>query len=715
MRRFALLIAGFTLLAASSGCNKSGTTGLQYPQTRRVAQVDTMFGTVVADPYRWLENDVREDTAVANWVEEENKVTFGYLNAIPERDRIHALLEKVWNYERESPLLKRGGRYFYDHNDGLQNQSVVYYKDSLAGPAHLLFDPNTWSTDGTVALGEFEVSHDGRYVAYGVQDGGTDWRTWHVRDMRTGKDLPDKLEWVKFNTPEWTPDDAGIYYCRYPAPKEGETFQQSNYNMTFYLHKLGTNQSQDKQVYARPDAPDLGFQLGRPETGDQYLTLQIWHAGHDNLLSYMDLKNPSKGFMPVVTEWGAEYNYLGCDGPVAYFRTDKDAPNNRVIAIDLHKPDSANWRDIVPEGDDAMENAELAGNYIVVNYLHDVASRLSVYSLDGKLIRDIKLPGLGTVSGLHGTRANNELFFQFSSFATPLQNHRVDVETGEDNVYWQSKVAIDVSQFAVTQVFYPSKDGTRIPMFLTYRKGMKRDGSNPTILYGYGGFNSPSKPYYSSTRLTWCNMGGIYAVANIRGGSEYGKAWHEAGMKLNKQNVFDDFIAAAEWLINNKYTSAPKLAINGGSNGGLLVGACETQRPDLFGACVPQVGVMDMLRFNKFTAGRFWTDDFGSPEVEDQFKALYAYSPYHNIKDGTKYPPTLITTADTDDRVVPGHSFKYAAAMQHAQAGDAPILIRIETRAGHGAGTPTMKSIDLYSDIYAFLVKNLGITLPPGF
>ncbi|GAB4322125.1 MAG: prolyl oligopeptidase family serine peptidase [Candidatus Zixiibacteriota bacterium] len=686
-----------------------------YPETERGSVVDTLHGIPIPDPYRWLEQDVRESEAVAKWVEEQNKVTFSYLKSLPQRPRIRQRLEEVFNYERQTAPFKRGGKYFYSHNDGLQDQSVVYVLDSLGATPRKLFDPNTWSEDGTVALAGFEVSHDGRYVAYGVSEAGSDWNTWRIRDMRTGKDMPDQLNWVKFSTPVWSPDSKGLYYGQYPPPEEGEAYQQSNLDMKLRYHKLGTLQEQDSIVYERPDEPEWGFSVNNPDEGDRFLVMTTWKAGHTNLLSYLDLKAPEQGFKPIISEWGAEYGYLGQSEGHLLILTNHDAPNSRIVMINPLRPEPSHWIEIVPESDEALEWARIVGDRLITHYLHHASSRVRIFDFLGKHVRDVELPGIGSVSGFNGPRHETETFYTFSSFDTPPTIYKYDVTTGESELYWQADVDIDLDQFEVEQVFYTSKDGTRVPMFLTHRKDIKLDGTNPVLLYGYGGFNSSQTPYYSSVRLTWCRMGGVFAVACIRGGGEYGKAWHEAGKKTKRQNVYDDFIAAAEWLIDNKYTNPKRIAINGGSNGGLLVGACMNQRPDLFGVCVPQVGVMDMLRFHKFTAGRFWTDDYGDVNVKEEFEALYAQSPYHNLKPGTEYPATLILTADTDDRVVPAHSIKYAAALQAAQAGDAPVMIRIETRAGHGAGTPISKWIEEYADIYAFILENMDYELPDYF
>jgi prolyl oligopeptidase len=681
------------------------------PKTATVEQVDDYHGTKVADPYRWLEKDVRTTSEVAAWVEEQNKATFAFLESIPERKTIQERLTKLWNYEKYSAPFKAGGRYYFFKNDGLQNQFVLYTQESLDSPPRVLIDPNTWSKDGTVAIDDTEFSDDGKYVAYSIQDAGSDWRIWRIMDIETGKLLPDELRWIKFNSPSWTADSKGFFYARFDAPKEGEAFQSLNLNQKVYYHPLGQSQDEDVLVYARPDQPEWGFSCHVTEDG-RYLILTV-HLGTDDKyrVFYKDLAEPFGMPIELIDNFENEYSFIGNDGAVFYFKTDVEAPLKRVIAIDTRKPARPNWKEIIPQQKEPMTNVGLVGNLFVVHALKDARTQITLFSMDGSKVRDVAFPGIGTAAGFGGKRTDTETFYTFSSFATPPSNFRYDLITGESRLLRRANVDIDPDKYEVKQVFYASKDGTKIPMFITHKKGLELNGNQPTLLYGYGGFNIPLTPSFSLSRALWMEMGGVYAVANLRGGGEYGEEWHQGGTKLKKQNVFDDFIAAAEWLIANKYTSSKRLAIQGGSNGGLLVGACMTQRPDLFGACLPAVGVMDMLRFQQFTAGRYWVDDYGSSDDPEQFKALYKYSPYHNIKPGTKYPATLITTADTDDRVVPGHSFKFAAALQAAQAGDAPTLIRIETRAGHGSGKPTSKLIEETADTLAFLVKVFDVKL----
>ncbi len=681
---------------------------MKYPTTRRVDQVDDFHGTRVADPYRWLEDDVRKSKDVEKWVEAQNKVTFGFLEKIAGRKALQKRITALWNYERYSAPFKAGGRYFFTRNDGLQNQAVLYTQETLDDKPRVLLDPNTLSKDGTVALTGLEVSPDGKRLAFGLAEAGSDWQTWKVLDIDSGKVRDEQLRWIKFSSASWTRDSKGFFYSRYDEPPGGK-FISLNHNQKVYYHRLGTSQSDDVLVYKRPDHPDWGFSANVTDDG-RYLVLTVW-KGTDNRyrIIYRDLDEPYAMPVDLIEDFDNEYSFLDNDGSIFYFKTDLDAPLGKVIAIDIRKPQRKNWKTIVPQAKEKLAGVSVVGNQLFCTYLKDARSQVKTFTLGGKLVREVELPGIGTASGFGGKRSDNETFYTFSSFATPPSIYRYDVATGKSTLFRASKVKFNPADYVVEQVFYKSKDGTRVPMFLTRRKDVKPDGNNPTILYGYGGFNISLTPNFSITRVAWLEMGGIWAQANLRGGGEYGKAWHKAGTRLSKQNVFDDFIAAAEYLIEQRWTSSKKLAIKGGSNGGLLVGACMVQRPELFGACLPAVGVMDMLRFHKFTAGRYWVDDYGSPDRADEFKALYAYSPYHNLKKGTKYPATLVTTADTDDRVVPGHSFKFAAMLQHCQAGDAPVLIRIETKAGHGAGKPTTKMIEELTDEYAFLIKVLDI------
>ena len=705
--RLPVLLAIFSF--SVSVCVLADDGSLSYPETKQVKQVDDYHGTKVSDPYRWLEDDVRESDEVAAWVEAQNKVTFGFLESIPQRKAIEKRLTELWDFEKFGSFFKEGGRYYYLYNSGLQNQYVLYVMDSLDGEARVLIDPNTWSDDGTVALSGMSFSDDGRYMAYGIQDGGSDWRTWRVMEIEGKRVLEDELKWLKFTSTTWTKDGKGFFYSRYDEPKEGAEFQSLNLNQKVFYHRVGTSQADDVLVYSRPDNPEWGFSTEVTEDG-RYLIITIWKGTDDKYrIVYKDLAEPYGAPVDLITDFDNEYSFIGNDGPVMFFQADLDAPKRRIIAIDARKPERDAWKEIVPEAEDVLSGVSLVGNQFIAEYLKDARSQVKLFAMDGRFLTELELPGIGSAGGFGGKRTDTETFYSFSSFAVPPSIYRYDMITRKSTLLRRADVDFVPEDYVTEQVFYTSKDGTRVPMFLTYKKGIERDGKNPTLLYGYGGFNISLTPRFSISRLAWMEMGGIYAQANLRGGGEYGEAWHKAGIKLEKQNVFDDFIAAAEWLIKEGYTSREKLAIQGGSNGGLLVGACMAQRPDLFGACLPAVGVMDMLRFHKFTAGRFWVDDYGSADDAEEFKALYAYSPYHNLKDGTAYPPTLITTADTDDRVVPGHSFKFAARLQEAHEGEAPVLIRIETRAGHGSGKPTSMIIEEIADQWAFLVKILGM------
>ncbi|TXT33380.1 MAG: prolyl oligopeptidase [Planctomycetota bacterium] len=705
------MILGSLTLVAAFGLAVAGDTRMKYPETKRVDHVDDHHGTKVPDPYRWLEDDVRQSKDVAAWVEAQNKVTFAFLESIPQRDAIKKRLTELWNYEKYGVPVKAGGRYYYFKNDGLQNQSVMYAIDTLTSEPRVLIDPNSWSKDGTVALASTSFSDDGKFLAYSVAEAGSDWNTWRVMEAESGRLLTDELRWVKFSGVSWTKDSRGFFYSRYDEPKAGAAFQSLNKNQKVFYHRIGSSQADDVLVYKRPDQPDWGFQTTVTEDG-RYLIITTWKGTDDKYrVAYKDLLEPYGMPIDLIEHFDNEYSFIGNDGPVFYFQTDLEATRKRVIAIDTRKPHLL--KELIPEAKETLVGVNILANQFVTTYLKDAKTQVKLFSLDGRFLREVEFPGIGSAAGFGGKRDETETFYSFSSFNTPTNLFRYDMLTGKSELFRQAKVKFSPDDYEVSQVFYKSKDGTKVPMFLAYKKGLKKDGSNPTLLYGYGGFAISQVPAFSVSRLAWMEMGGIFAMANLRGGGEYGEEWHQGGTKLNKQNVFDDFIAAAEWLIENKYTSTPKLAIQGGSNGGLLVGACMAQRPDLYGACLPAVGVMDMLRFHKFTAGRFWVDDYGSADDPEQFKAILAYSPCQNLKPGKKYPATMVTTADTDDRVVPGHSFKFAAALQAAQAGDAPTLIRIETRAGHGAGKPTSKIIEEVSDQWAFLVKTLGMSISP--
>ncbi len=704
---FLLVLIPLLCIAALLANDAPSVTKLDYPKAKRVDQVDDYHGTKVADPYRWLEDTDSPDTLA--WVQAENKLTFGYLDQIPYRKAIHDRLTKLWNYERFGVPEQRGGRYFYQHNNGLQNQSVLLVAESPNAEPRILLDPNTLSTDGTVALSGEAISDDGRLLAYGTAASGSDWMEWHVRDIDSGKDLSDLIKWVKFSGASWTKDGKGFYYSRYAEPKHDTSMRDANYFQKLYYHRLGTTQAEDQLIYERPDNKELGFN-GTVTDDGRYLIITVWQGtSPKNRLYYKDLAQPDSQVVKLLDDFDAQYEFVDNDGPVFWFKTDLDAARSRLIAIDTRTPERARWKTIIPESAETMQSVSVIDDKFLVEYLKDARTEVRVHDLEGKLLRSIDLPGIGTAEGFTGKRKDKETFYAFTSFTVPTTIYRYDPEKGASSVFRQPKVDFDSSRYETKQVFYKSKDGTRIPMFLTYKKGMKLDGQNRVLLYAYGGFDISLTPAFSVPNLVWLEMGGVYAQPNLRGGGEYGEEWHLAGTKLHKQNVFDDFIAAAEWLIANHYTTSSNLAIYGRSNGGLLIGACLTQRPDLYGATLPAVGVMDMLRFHKFTIGWAWTSDYGSSDDPEQFKALYAYSPLHNLKPGTKYPPTLITTADHDDRVVPGHSFKFAATMQADQAGPAPVLIRVETKAGHGAGKPISKQIEEIADSWSFVAHNLNM------
>ena len=709
-----VVTAAAVAVLGMAGVGPSSARGqaIEYPQTRTGGAVDEYHGTPVSDPYRWLEDTDSEATAA--WVQAQNRVTSGYLEAIPEREAILRRLTELWDYERYGVPFREADRYFYFKSDGLQNQSVLYVQEGLAGEPRLLLDPNSMSKDGTVAITTVSVTDSGEYLGYGTAAGGSDWREFHVQRVSDGRELPDRVRWVKFSGLSWTKDGAGFYYSRYPELAAEDSLLGQNRNQMLYYHRLGTSQDADMRIYERPDQPEWGFGASVTDDG-RYLVIRVWHGTDErDRVYYQDLGDPAAPelraqVVKLLDEFDASYDFAGNDGSTFFFVTDLDAPRQRLIAIDLETPDRANWREVIPEHDDVLQSAAIIAGRLVTLYLRDAHSQVRLFGLDGTFERDLELPTLGTVAGVRGEPDDTEMFFSFTSFLYPTTVFRYDFETGELGTFRQPDVDFDPAAYETRQIFYRSKDGTRVPMFLTHRRGLQRDGRNPTLLYGYGGFNISITPSFSVANLVWLELGGVYAVANLRGGGEYGEAWHEAGMKENKQNVFDDFIAAAEYLVREGYTSPERLAIAGGSNGGLLVGAAMTQRSDLFGAALPAVGVMDMLRFHKFTIGWAWVSDYGSSDDPEGFRYLSAYSPYHNLTPDTCYPSTLVTTADHDDRVVPGHSFKFAARLQAVQACAHPVLIRIETKAGHGAGKPTDKRIAEAADRWAFLVETLGI------
>ncbi len=696
-----------------SGPDVPATPAYAYPQAPRGDQVDTYHGVAVADPYRWLE-DLDSDRTRA-WVDAQQKLTDEYLATLPERAAIRDRLTQLWNYERWDAPRREGEYYILSINDGLQDQSVLHKATSLTATPQVLLDPNTLSSDGTVALAGTDFSADGKRMAYGTSASGSDWQVWKVRDVATGQDLADEIRWIKFSGVSWAKDGKGFYYSRYAEPKEGDAYEDINTEQKVYFHALGTAQADDTLVYARADQPKWG-PTPRVTDDGRYLLLSIRiGTQNENAILYQDLKArvPKGSPRPTVEllpNFDAAYSFIGNDGPVFWFRTDLDAPRGRVIAVDTAAkgPVGSRITEVIGQSADTLRSVHLVADRFVASYLHDAHARVAIFGLDGKPQGDVALPGIGTVDGLTGHREDTESFLSFSSFARPGEIHRLDPKTGKLDKVRAPKLAFSPDDYVTEQVFYESADGTKVPMFLTYKEGLNKNGQAATYLYGYGGFDIPLTPSFSVPNLVWMEMGGLYAMPNLRGGGEYGKAWHEAGMKLHKQNVFDDFIAAAQWLIDGEWTQSGRLAIGGRSNGGLLVGATMTQRPELFAVALPGVGVMDMLRFNQFTIGWAWESDYGSPDNADEFKALYAYSPYHNLREGTEYPATLVYTADHDDRVVPGHSYKFAAQLQHAHIGERPVMIRIDEKAGHGRGKPVSKQIAEWTDLWAFALHNFA-------
>ena len=706
----ALSVAVSPFAVAAQQNNTASATRIAYPPTARENVVETQFGVAVADPYRWLENDVRQDPRVREWVTQQNAVTNRFLAQLPHREAFRARMRELYDYERFSVPQKAGSRYFYTRNDGLQNQSVLYVRDGLTGAQRQLIDPNTWSQDGATALAEWEPSKDGRFVAYGVQEGGTDWRVIRVLDAATGRVLDDEVRWAKFTGIEWAKDNSGFFYSRFPEPTAAQQFQSTNENHAIYFHRIGTPQAQDRLVFAQPDRPRMSNNAEVSDDGRWLIVLSNEGTDARYEITLIDLTQPNAQPRRIVTQAQNDWTYLGNQGSRFYWQTNKDAPRQRIVAMDVANP--ASLTEIVPEDAATLQGASIVGDRLILRYLADAKSEVRTFDLTGRRLGTIALPGIGQVAGFSGDMSDSETFYSFASFNSPGAIYRYDSRTGQSSVFAQPEIAFDPARYEVRQVFFNSKDGTRVPMFLVHRRDLDTSRPQPTLLYGYGGFNAPELPRYQPKWMTWVDMGGVLAVANIRGGGEYGQAWHDAGRLANKQNVFDDFIGAGEHLIREGITTNRQLAVEGRSNGGLLVGAVVNQRPDLFAAALPTVGVMDMLRFDRFTAGRYWVDDYGYPNREADFRTLYAYSPYHNIRTGVSYPPILVTTADTDDRVVPGHSFKYVAALQNADPNGAPHLIRIETRAGHGSGKPTDKQIEEYSDMYAFIAHFTGMAAP---
>jgi prolyl oligopeptidase len=707
--RASLGAAGLLLCLSGPARLAAAEPSVTYPETRRQPIVEEMFGERIADPYRWLERDVRTDSEVADWVEAQNATTQAYLGSLKGRDALRARLKQLWDYERSGVPRKRGGRYFHTYNSGLQNQSVLMVRDDLKASPRLLLDPNGWSKDGATALDEWRPSNDGRFVLYSVQDGGSDWRTLRVIDATSGQVLPDEIRWVKFSTLAWDGRAEGFFYSRFPEPKQGAAFQQLNLHHQIYYHRLGTPQSEDRLIYATRGRPRLNHHAETTQDGRYLLVTSSEGTDERYEITLFDLSDPELKPRRLVRGFTNEWALAGSIGDRLYFRTNFQAARQRLVMLDVAQP-RPRPVEVVPQGADTLVGASLVGSRLILAYLGDAKTEAVLYELDGRPVGPIKLPDIGTGAGFGGRAGDPETFFSFSSFATPSTIYRFDTSTGKMEPFIKPRLSFDPEDFDVDQKFFRSRDGTEVPMFVARKKSTPPGA--PVLLYGYGGFNVAMTPTFSPAVLDWMEMGGVYAVANLRGGGEYGKAWHDAGRLDRKQNVFDDFIAAGEYLIASGISAKGRLAAMGRSNGGLLVGAVVNQRPDLFAAANPAVGVMDMLRFTKFTAGRYWIDDYGDPGKEEDFHVLRGYSPYHNIREGVDYPAILVTTADTDDRVVPGHSFKYAAALQSASIGPRPHLIRIETRAGHGSGKPTDKVIDEYADLWAFLGHWTGLKLP---
>jgi prolyl oligopeptidase len=697
--------------ASSDSAGATPANRIVYPETRRTDLTETLFGISVADPYRWLEDDVRTNPEVAAWVAAQNRVTDAYLATLPARDWFRARMGELYRYERYGIPEARGNRYFYTRNDGTQNQSVLYVRDGLNGQGRVLLDPNAWAADAATALAEWVPNTDGSRLLYSVQDGGTDWRIVRVLDVATGRILEDELRWIKFSGFTWAPDGSGFWYSRFPAPAEGQTFQSTNTNQAVYFHRIGTPQSEDVLVYATPERPTLGHNAELTDDG-RYLVITTTEGTDDRYeISVIDTRRPRARPRTIFAGLEHKWDLVGSVGSRLIFLTDKDAPRGRVVSVDLAQRRSR-LVELVPQREQMLAGAKRIGDRIVLSFLGDARSQAEMVDLNGRPAGRITLGSIGSAGGFDGNATTSETFYSFSSYATPATIYRLDTATGETSVFARPNVSFNPDDYSVEQRFYTSRDGTRVPMFVIMKNGLDRTGGSPTILYGYGGFALPQVPGFSPSRMAWLDAGGVYVVANIRGGSEYGNAWHNGGRLLNKQNVFDDFIGAAEFLIAEGVTTSQQLAVEGRSNGGLLVGAVVNQRPDLFAAALPGVGVMDMLRFDRFTAGRYWVDDYGRPDREPDFRNLYAYSPYHNVRGGRDYPAILVTTADTDDRVVPGHSFKYTAALQAANIGNRPHLIRIETRAGHGSGRPVDKIVNEFADMYSFVARWTGLTVP---
>jgi prolyl oligopeptidase len=701
MKKLLLFIFAISLILMSA-CKQKIV--VKYPVTKKDNTVTGYFGTKVPDPYRWLENDTSAD--VAEWVKAENEVTFGYLSKIPFRDSLHARLTRIWNYPKFGVPFREGPWYLYYKNDGLQNQSVLFVKNGIEGNPRVLLDPNTLSKDGTIAIAGISPSHGGKYLAYSIARSGSDWNEIAVMEIETGKVLPDTLNWVKFSGMSWKGD--GFFYSRYDAPAKGMELTSRNEFHKVYYHKVGTTQREDQLIYENKQEPKRNYSAETTED-ERYLILYESETTHGVAMYYKDLAKNNMPFKQLAPGFDYEYGVVDNIGDKFLVVTSYEAPKKKLILMDPANPDPRQWKTIIPERDDVLKSVDMAGDYIISLYVQKAVDQAFVYDLNGRFLHKIDLPGFGTISSLKSKRSDNIAFYGFTGFRFPTTIFKYDVASNITTVYNAPAIAFNAEDYEVKQVFYSSKDKTTIPMFLVYKKGLVLNGKNPTFLYGYGGFNASMTPNFSISRTIFLENGGVYALANIRGGGEFGEEWHKAGTKEQKQNVFDDFIAAAEYLIAEKYTCSDKLAIAGGSNGGLLVGACMTQRPELFKVVIPQVGVMDMLRYHLFTIGRAWASDYGTSETKEGFEYLYKYSPLHNIKKGVKYPATLAFTADHDDRVVPAHTFKFMATLQECQGGNEPVLVRIDTKAGHGGGKPTAKSIDEAADLWSFVFWNLGM------
>jgi len=693
-----------TLTLIGMGCTQR--TAFIYPETAQMDVVDNYHGTEVPDPYRWLEDDMSEETA--QWVKKQNQITFDYLEKIPFRNALKDRMTDMWNYAKMGIPEKKGDLYFYSYNSGLQNQSTIYVKKDLSAAGKVFLDPNAFSEDGTVALSAFSVSNDTKYAAYGISRGGSDWKEFFVRDIETGKDLDDHIEWIKFSGISWYRE--GFFYSRYDAPGEGDELKAENKNSKVFYHRVGTPQSEDILIHKNDKEPDWGYSLNVTED-EQYMILYVTESTSGNALAFSKAGLEESSFTWLDKDFDNDYVVVGNEGSVLFVLTNLEAPKYKLVGIDLNNPARENWADVLPEhGKNVLESVSLAGGKIIATYIQDAYNMASAHQLDGTLLHEVTLPGIGSIEGIEGKKSEPIAFYGFSSFNYPSTLFKYNIEENHSEIWYAPEVDFAATDYETKQVFYSSKDGTKVPMFIVHKKGLELDGNTPTLLYAYGGFNITQSPYFSTARAIWLEQGGVFALANIRGGGEYGEEWHMAGTVLKKQNVFDDFIAAAEYLQDNNYTSNKRLAIYGGSNGGLLIGAVINQRPDLFAAAIPMVGVMDMLRFHKFTIGRYWTVDYGSSDDKEQFEYLLGYSPLHNISEEKEYPAVLVTTGDHDDRVVPAHSFKYIATLQEKYQGDNPVMIRINTNAGHGAGKPTAKVIEEYSDVWTFIFKKLDFT-----